>query len=529
MPRQYPIQTLCEPLPDLRTNPGLRTVSSAIHRTKYLQGLSLWESFEGDVIRAVAEYQENWPVLGNCFKDANGAPFPLHSEYSSCGDEQSVCGRLTQNALIPVAAAAAAVGINTEFGDFKTCQESKRYGKAFPNSTVPDFVAIDRTRPRPAKPYDHNVPHLGLVGEAKTPWVTAHYLDTMVKRVKETTNESHTTQFRRALGQIADYMRSFHMKGKRNSAIQMQFRIPIFIRTRLPLVLVYSISSMSPKVAMTPVQLKNTWHADEWVSFRNDHVKPQVALTFSPYKQHQISTPRAPLKAVPQVSPGRPAPRTAKRFIDICEKVGDTNTLAVTILLREDEIFDLEAGKPWTLIGNDPQDADQDEDDDQEEDEDEDIGPESPTPDLRTKSTRFSNFPSHPSPSSLARQHAISGPGFGSLSTYESGRDSRSTGDIFQRSSSSTNIPKLAYGPLQSSGIQPSTASLRQLPPPTTAFSPASGSGVYQNTRSRAQGATFEDRMAQISLAETGETDETGETEPRRNRKSRNQSSKPKK
>ncbi|KAK2812029.1 hypothetical protein FQN50_001738 [Emmonsiellopsis sp. PD_5] len=200
---------LQRPLPKLLTREGYQTVSNALHRSYFNGRLTRW-IIKDDAVKAALDALDNDKVkdhlyLSSSVQSVLQNPFSVERENYLCGDEQSVCGRYSQNALQPAAAVGLSRNIGTRFGDFKTCEESKSE-----SDSIPDFVGVasDPYRLDFEKMKDHDVkkPMMKLLGEAKTPW--KHNLLEYYK--KFTAGDGR--QIRHALGQVAGYMHQFKMK-----------------------------------------------------------------------------------------------------------------------------------------------------------------------------------------------------------------------------------------------------------------------------------------------------------------------------
>ncbi|KAK2809061.1 hypothetical protein FQN50_004114 [Emmonsiellopsis sp. PD_5] len=192
---------ISQPLPDLLTAPGFHTRSDSRHRTWYNGKLGHWEGFESDVKRVAEAAITKSDYLDVIPRDYATNPGYLCHEQCFCGDELSLSGRFTQNALTPAISVARLHGVQTRFGDFKTSRESQVSGQ----SSVPDYVAIvcrEEKKKTTAGLRDHD---MRIVGEAKTPWM--HNLMDFYKKYWR----KDESGFRRALGQIALYMQECKM------------------------------------------------------------------------------------------------------------------------------------------------------------------------------------------------------------------------------------------------------------------------------------------------------------------------------
>ncbi|KAK2733426.1 hypothetical protein FQN57_002122 [Myotisia sp. PD_48] len=169
-------RVLVERLPDLQYS-DITTKSSALHNSFYAQDLVKWDNFEDEVAKLITGHSVLDTMLGFCYKQLNDKPYPLHRELVACGDEHSVYG---------------------SFGDFEACQEQKGFTDKYPKTTIPNFVAMDDSNPkRTFYNYTPGNPHLRFVGEAKTPWVTAHELDRLVDNFER--DQLENTALRHAL------------------------------------------------------------------------------------------------------------------------------------------------------------------------------------------------------------------------------------------------------------------------------------------------------------------------------------------
>ncbi|PGH11463.1 hypothetical protein AJ79_04838 [Helicocarpus griseus UAMH5409] len=198
---------LRRPLPTLLTRKGYQTVSSGLHQS-YFKGRLTRLVIDNKAVEAALEALDKDKVkdpsyLSCSVQSVSQSPFSVEHENLFCGDEQSVCGRYSQNALQPVAAVGLSRNIGTRFGDFKTCKESKTE-----SDLIPDFVGID------CDPYvldfktldGHKIrkPVMKLLGEAKTSW--KHDLSSFYILY----TGGNETLIRHAL--VADYMHRFKMK-----------------------------------------------------------------------------------------------------------------------------------------------------------------------------------------------------------------------------------------------------------------------------------------------------------------------------
>ncbi|KAK2808822.1 hypothetical protein FQN50_004298 [Emmonsiellopsis sp. PD_5] len=203
-----PYELLRMPLPPLLSRPPYQTTTSALHDSHYAQTLVDWNISEG-VKNITAECHLCSNPLDASVACVSGNPFRLKCEHYLCGDEQSVCGRFSQNALQPSTAVAFQQSIKTRFGDYKVCQENK---EARLKGYIPDFVGVtcpaqDFTALQNLASGNHShQPTMRIVGEAKTPW--KHNLEKTYRAYKIQDDED----IRHALGQIAAYMHQFEMR-----------------------------------------------------------------------------------------------------------------------------------------------------------------------------------------------------------------------------------------------------------------------------------------------------------------------------
>ncbi|PGH30329.1 hypothetical protein GX50_06887 [[Emmonsia] crescens] len=203
-----PYNILQNPLPLLLSRPSYRTNSSALHNSHYARTLVDWNISE-DVKNVTAKQHLCSDPLDASVACVLGNPYHLKSEHYLCGDEQSVCGRFSQNALQPSTAVALQQGIKMRFGDHKVCQENKEVKN---RGYIPDFVGVacpaqDFTalQKLTLKNPEHQ-PKMRIVGEAKTAW--KHDLKLFYHFYKDEDDKP----IRHALGQIATYMHQFEIR-----------------------------------------------------------------------------------------------------------------------------------------------------------------------------------------------------------------------------------------------------------------------------------------------------------------------------
>lgn len=164
---------LAQKLPNILQHESNKTASSALHELRFKGELGHWQSFEREVLDFYNKTKIPNPVLS--YRPHPFSEVHLVNERIFCGDELSVSGRFTQNALHPVATIACLMNLGMRVGDFKVCREAHRAREktqAFKNpdepvaepskrkgAKIPDYVAVNKE--------DHT---LRFLGEAKTPW-----------------------------------------------------------------------------------------------------------------------------------------------------------------------------------------------------------------------------------------------------------------------------------------------------------------------------------------------------------------------
>ncbi|PGH09855.1 hypothetical protein AJ79_05581 [Helicocarpus griseus UAMH5409] len=161
------------PLPSLNVRNGYHTTSSALQSIYFSGKMAKW-NIQSHIRQRVDAIESQ--------------KFPLMADPS-----------LPSNAL------AFEDGIETCFGDYKICEESK---DAQNDAYIPDFVATacPSVQPQLIRLNAQSKPRMKVVGEAKTPWrhnLSKYYLNWLKGK--------HET-LRHAFGQIADYMCQFNMK-----------------------------------------------------------------------------------------------------------------------------------------------------------------------------------------------------------------------------------------------------------------------------------------------------------------------------
>ncbi|KAK2736467.1 hypothetical protein FQN55_001644 [Onygenales sp. PD_40] len=219
------------PLPRILTREPYRTTGSALHSSYYAKHLVRW-NISTDVKEATADTHLKKDPLDADVQVILQSPFRVKAEHYLCGDEQSVCGRYSHNALEPVTAVAYLHGLRVRFGDHKASQENhnsktKHYIPDFAGMFCPalDFTALaNLTKDNPK-----HQPQMRIVGEAKTHW--KHNLTQFFKAAtKAEDKDKDETHLRHALGllllptlftlikaefflgQIAAYMHLFEMR-----------------------------------------------------------------------------------------------------------------------------------------------------------------------------------------------------------------------------------------------------------------------------------------------------------------------------
>ncbi|KKZ61143.1 hypothetical protein EMCG_04244 [[Emmonsia] crescens] len=202
---------LSQPLPQILTREHYRTTSSALHASHYAKKLVKW-NISIDVKQNTADIHLKKDPLDADVQIVLQNPFRLKAEHYLCGDEQSICGRYSHNALEPVTAVAYLHDLRIRFGDHKASQESQNPGT---KQYIPDFAgmfcpAFDFPNlERLVKDNSEHQPQMRIVGEAKTHWKhnLIKFFNAATKEVKK--DESY---LRHALGQIAAYMHIFKMR-----------------------------------------------------------------------------------------------------------------------------------------------------------------------------------------------------------------------------------------------------------------------------------------------------------------------------
>ncbi|OJD23543.1 hypothetical protein ACJ73_05108 [Blastomyces percursus] len=192
--------------PPLLTQEPYQTQSSALHKSYYAKKLTEWNISE-DVKRVTDEKNLCGSPLDVSVDIVSQNPCHVKGEHYLCGDEQTVCGRYSDNTLKPVTAVALQQNICIRFGDYKVCQENKDPDN---KGYIPDFVGVASARDS----FQNLVPNgptyqpkMRIVGEAKTPW--KHDLRGFWNRWKRSEEHQYIQQ---ALGQIAAYMHLFKMR-----------------------------------------------------------------------------------------------------------------------------------------------------------------------------------------------------------------------------------------------------------------------------------------------------------------------------
>ncbi|KKZ64132.1 hypothetical protein EMCG_01552 [[Emmonsia] crescens] len=204
----YPYNILRARPPTLLTREPYQTQSSALHKSYYAKKLTDWNISE-DVKTVTAEKNLCGNPLDASVDVVSRNPCRVRGEHYLCGDEQTVCGRYSDNALKPVTAVALQQGIYMRFGDYKVCQENKDPDN---KGYIPDFVGVacpahDFTLQNLVADDPAHQPKMRIVGEAKTAW--KHDLKRFWNRWKQGEEHQYIQQ---ALGQIAAYMHLFKMR-----------------------------------------------------------------------------------------------------------------------------------------------------------------------------------------------------------------------------------------------------------------------------------------------------------------------------
>ena len=139
----------------------LRTLNDSTHELEFKGTLGYWSGFESEVRHSSLSQQWSHGILAYAATGNHVSDFDLSTEHYACGDEYSVQGRFAQNVGQVMTSVFGSLGMDIQFGDFKTCS-SKVKGK------VPDFVMTSESGT------------LLAVGERKTPWV--HKYHAIIKR-----------------------------------------------------------------------------------------------------------------------------------------------------------------------------------------------------------------------------------------------------------------------------------------------------------------------------------------------------------
>lgn len=157
-------EILRSPLPATLTRKGYQTNSSALHKSHFKGKLGEW-NIATEVRRVVTDGMNEEPLSAR-MERVSKHPCSIEREHYICGDEQSICGRYVQNALVPATAVGFANLLKIRFGDFKICEESKGEG-----ADIPDFVGVYCSAFNLDQLNGDDQPAMRVVGEAKTPWV----------------------------------------------------------------------------------------------------------------------------------------------------------------------------------------------------------------------------------------------------------------------------------------------------------------------------------------------------------------------
>ncbi|PGH03525.1 hypothetical protein AJ79_07360 [Helicocarpus griseus UAMH5409] len=207
---QNPYDILRRPLPQLLTRVPYRTTSSALYPSYYANKLADWNISDGVEMITAESYLRKEP-LDVSTRDLLENPFHVKREHYLCGDEQTVRGRYSNNALQPVTAVAFQEGIGIRFGDHKVCQENQDSKN---NGYIPDFVGVGcptqdlKALERLTAENPEHWPNMRILGEAKTAWKHPlqlwYYLTVSAVLV--------FTVLTSFLGQVAAYMHVFEMR-----------------------------------------------------------------------------------------------------------------------------------------------------------------------------------------------------------------------------------------------------------------------------------------------------------------------------
>lgn len=172
-------------IPPLKRGPG-GTRSSALHEIKYIGPLHKWTSFERDVSAALD--QQDWHrhtcIVAYSPSGPTG-PHNIANEQVYVGDETGVQGRFQQNIGQTMSAVFGSQGYDIAFADFKSSGHSYQ--------RTPDIIIMDAQG------------NIKAVGELKAPWVPEHQLNILML-------PGRMADFRRAIGQVARYMKDLNVK-----------------------------------------------------------------------------------------------------------------------------------------------------------------------------------------------------------------------------------------------------------------------------------------------------------------------------
>lgn len=180
-----------ERVPQLRKTPW-HTKSSALHLTRYNGPLAKWSTFEQEV-RDTCQQQPWSSHTSTVALRPKGSPGPhnIAIEQYVVGDEAGVRGRFQQNVAHVVGAIFGSQGLNLAFGDLKSVASSF--------DITPDMIIMNMNAEQP---------EIKAVGEIKSPWVSAHFLED----INETNKDVHDTILRKQIGQLAKYMKCLQVK-----------------------------------------------------------------------------------------------------------------------------------------------------------------------------------------------------------------------------------------------------------------------------------------------------------------------------
>ncbi|KAJ5815658.1 hypothetical protein N7474_007435 [Penicillium riverlandense] len=174
-----------ERLPPLKRGPK-STTSSALHQIKYAGRLEQWITFQKEVTEAVnqQEWHQHPGIVGYGPSGQPGHHNVAH-EQVCVGDETGVQGRFQQNVGQAMSAVFSSQSYDLRFADFK-CSASSY-------SRTPDSIIMDSQG------------SIKAVGELKAPWVPDHQVNKLMTLIM-------MVYLKRAIGQLARYMKELHVK-----------------------------------------------------------------------------------------------------------------------------------------------------------------------------------------------------------------------------------------------------------------------------------------------------------------------------